>query len=714
MTEIPETIAQRYIVKGVIGSGGMGQVLRAFDPNLDIDVAIKILHSQDTESTAVRLQREAIAAGKLNHKNIARVFNFGQTAEGAPYMVMEYLSGIALSDQIKKMSHLPVDMSLQIFEQICSGLKMAHQMGIVHRDLKPSNIMLLEAEAKTTVVKILDFGVAKLDNAEQKLTSPNAVIGSPLYMSPEQASAMEVDSRSDIYSLGCLMFECLTGIVPLKGKTALETISLHRGKAPPLITDIIEHENFPEKLSDLVNRCLAKLPEQRPQSVSEIIDELNTIEEEIAISKSTKQEIKLESFIKSTSTKKLIVWLGGVLVLSLIIFVPTKWYFEKQNEQRLIVDRQRDRSGMSTDFVNKNTAKVVVDAVSSKPTHRQKVADGRSGITFTKFIEDKNLAKYEGADVPYAQFRGCMLLKGPGLKYLHKSNVGQLGLESTTISDDALKYVGPMQTLTHLYVTSPNISDKGVAELVTLKNLKVIGLGSDKLTDKTAELLTNLPNLFTVILSSDKITDKSVDWLRKLKLISIGLVNTKVSENIGLKIVAIPTIKDVTLSGSKKISTQSLAALSKSGIFHLDLTGVPLTEEHIKAIAQNKYLSHLDLVNTQVKRTDLLPLKKLTQLLNLNMKGYPGVDDQFIDTLCQLPLTSIDLSETKINDKQLIKLARVKTFHNVKVQDCPFISPDGVAGFHSVYKMLWHHGCGLEASEKGKVMKLDEELREKK
>lgn len=716
MPETPKTIADRYQVKGVIGSGGMGQVLHAHDPNLAIDVAIKILHSNDTESTAARLQREAIAAGKLNHKNIARVYNFGQTADGEPYMVMEYIDGVALSDTIKKDSHLPVSQSLEIFIQICSGLMLAHQNKIIHRDLKPSNIMLVDSqETGMRETKILDFGVAKLEQAEQKLTSTNAVIGSPLYMSPEQASALEIDARSDIYSLGCLMFETLTGIVPLKGKTALETISLHRGKAPPLISDVIEHAQFPERLVDLVNKCLAKMPEQRPQSVSEVKDELSSIKEELARKVIPQEEESvLQKFVPKTTLKLLMLGLGAIVTCSLFVFLAVKWVFDVKNNERVALEKKHDTSKKENVDINhmREVNRNYSGLVESAPT-KEFMLNGQRVVRFGKFTQDKELKAYIGRnDIKCMQFRGGLLFKGQGFEYINKIPLDLLDLENTKVDQKYLKLILPIKTLGYLRYSAPSLDDKGVEDIAQLKNLKVIFLGSQKLTDHTAELLSQLPLLYTVELESKNITDKSVDALSKLKLLSISLWDTSVGKDVGVKIAAMPRVKEVILSGSKEISVDSLKALSKAGIYHLGMSRVPLKKEHFQAISQNKMLSFLDLMYNTNAPVAIAELKYLKQPINLSMRRTKTVSDELIEALTKIPLSSLDLDESNITNKQLVKLAKIKTLQNVKVQNCPFISPDGASGFHDYFKMLWHHDCGLEVAEKGTVVGLSEQMME--
>jgi len=714
LSPLPETIADRYVVKEVIGSGGMGQVLRAHDPHLAIDVAIKLLHKNDIDTTAARLQREAVAAGKLNHKNIARVYNFGQTADGEPYMVMEFVQGVTLADLIKKESHLSVNKAIEIFIQICSGLQLAHANNIVHRDLKPSNIMLADNPDKGgQEAKILDFGVAKLDQVSQKLTSTSAIIGSPLYMSPEQASALDIDLRSDIYSLGCLMFETLTGIVPLKGKNALETISLHRGKAPPLISDVIEHAEFPERLVDLINRCLAKLPEQRPQTANEISNELKSIQEEMAQKVTSRSRLSTEhSYIPKTTLKQLLLVLGIVLLLGLMIFYFVKLGFDRQNDIRVDNEKKTDISHKPAIHVPKSDGEKIRETVETRPTQFYDIAGGGKGIAFQKFVIDFELKKVE----EFPSLRGvtlkdCMLLKGNGLKYLSNSKIDQIYMEHSKIQEENLKYLLPIKTLKFVYLSSTSLTDKGVEILAKNKNLEQLKLSSELLTDHAAQLISSLPSIGKVELESKQITDKTADHLQSKKLWSLSLLNTSVSENVGIKIARMPTVKEVVLSGTNKLSLASLQALSDSGIQYLGLSGVPLSREHFEMIARNKSLTQLTFLAYPGCSKDIEALCAIKHPFEISLRRSKNIDDKLIDAITKLQVVNLNLEESNLTDKQLIKLAKTKSLQSVTVRDCPFITVYGEEGFHRFFKLMWKRDCKLVVRMNPSVIGLTEQLR---
>ncbi|MBX3138549.1 serine/threonine protein kinase, partial [Candidatus Obscuribacterales bacterium] len=239
-----QVFADKYELLDVIGSGAMGVIYRARHLILDKVVAIKVLHAPQADPTLImRFQREARAASSLNHPNVITVYDFGVHVESAPYMVMDYLQGRTLAQYIEERGQLSLRDTLDIVEQILSALAHAQKKNILHRDLKPSNIMVLEEENEPRLVKLLDFGLAKLLDRDDQvaLSAVGSALGSPAYMSPEQATGLKVDCRSDLYSLGCMMYEMIAGQPPLLGDSPMETlVNRLNQKAPPLRETILK------------------------------------------------------------------------------------------------------------------------------------------------------------------------------------------------------------------------------------------------------------------------------------------------------------------------------------------------------------------------------------------------------------------------------------------------------------------------------------------
>ena len=260
----------------LVGQGGMGCVYRAMHRVLNKDVAIKIIHKQlaRDQSAIKRFDREAHAASSLTHPNVIAVYDHGTTSEGESYLLMDFVDGKSLAEIIEIEGFLDVPRALSVFIQICDALIHAHDKGIIHRDLKPSNVLLSKGAEGAELVKVVDFGLAKLldeDAAERSdLTKTGQIFGSPSYMSPEQCLGDTVDERSDIYSLGCIMYEVLTGSPAFSGETPVHTMMKSVSDKPAKFSKRFPDLNIPEEVENIVFKALSKTPEQRYKSVEEL------------------------------------------------------------------------------------------------------------------------------------------------------------------------------------------------------------------------------------------------------------------------------------------------------------------------------------------------------------------------------------------------------------------------------------------------------------
>ncbi|MDX1986794.1 MAG: serine/threonine-protein kinase [Candidatus Obscuribacter sp.] len=270
-----ELVSGRYSLKELIGKGGMGSVFRARDLLLDRDVALKLLPAHLTENAAAlaRFQREARAAAGIRHPAVVTVHDFGLTESGQPFLVMDLIEGKTLKQLIEERGQLSFVEIEQVFTRVIEGLKQAHAAGVVHRDLKPGNIMLTDADEQEAL--LLDFGIAKVGSGEGEnsgvlnLTQTGEILGSPLYMSPEQCLGEDVDFRADIYSLSCCLYEALTGEPPFKGKNAFETMTMHVNRTPASLAFSRPDLNFGLQLEEVIEIGLAKSREARYQSLEQ-------------------------------------------------------------------------------------------------------------------------------------------------------------------------------------------------------------------------------------------------------------------------------------------------------------------------------------------------------------------------------------------------------------------------------------------------------------
>jgi hypothetical protein len=275
-------VADRYEVESLLGSGGMGAVYRAQHVHMRKTVALKVLHGEMTHLPEVvaRFEREAIAAAHIQHPHVAAATDFGRLDNGSFYLVLEYVDGRSLRTVLDQDGRLSPPRAIRIAQQIAEALEAAHEAGIVHRDLKPDNVMLVERGGDPDFVKVLDFGIAKLSREETAsspaLTQLGSVFGTPEYMSPEQAMGSVVDHRSDLYSLGIILYEMVSGATPFASEDSIAILTRHMTQPPPELGPEV-----PREVARSINGLLGKRPDERPDSARTVATELAALEAEL-------------------------------------------------------------------------------------------------------------------------------------------------------------------------------------------------------------------------------------------------------------------------------------------------------------------------------------------------------------------------------------------------------------------------------------------------
>jgi serine/threonine protein kinase len=276
-----DMIDSRYQVIGVIGRGGFGCVYKVLQILLRKEFALKTLNPVNvTETTILRLRKEAQAASRLEHPNLVQALDFGMIEGIQPFLVMDLVEGPTLAEYLKENGRMTVDTALEIFIPLAQAIAYAHRQGVVHRDLKPSNVILAPDRTRNAscIPKIVDFGIAKIKFSDESrmmsLTATGDIFGTPLYMSPEQCAGTGVDARSDIYSLGCMFFEALTGAPPFNGNNPLEVMMQHGSASLPTLKEASLGETFSPELERIVSSMLTKLPEERYSDSQILADDL--------------------------------------------------------------------------------------------------------------------------------------------------------------------------------------------------------------------------------------------------------------------------------------------------------------------------------------------------------------------------------------------------------------------------------------------------------
>lgn len=711
-------LSNTYRFFGQIGAGGMGVIYKAHHAILKRDVAIKILH-QVNDVTVQRFQREAQAVFNLHHENVVAVHEFGVTDEGQPFMVMEFIEGKTLSNVIDERGSLPLDLCVNIFKQVCSGMSHAHSRGVLHRDLKPSNIMLTAPDSWTPQVRIVDFGIAKVmdvdedDTSTSKLTRTGDFVGSPLYMSPEQCLGKNIDVRSDVYSIGCIMFEALTGHAPFSGGTQMEIMLRQMNDKAPTLKEGSDGHAYPAWIERLVARALAKDPNLRFQS----IDELKKALEERVVA-----DVKLVN--NDGSSKKIgmpviacaVVALAAVAAAAVFYATPqTKKPVEKMPSQ-LLAEQFPDLKvgqGSKEPYNDVTNDPSVLTAPSHDDILARSVADRLQTEISCQNQHVSDSALYGLKD--RVDIKSLMLedsnISDKALQYARHLPLAKLGLSSNRkITDKVLAFINPA-TLEELYLSKTSFKSSGIAALAKFKNLRILGLSSDKIDEKDMAVLANCSNLIDLNLAKNpNIGDAACAVISHLtKLRTLNLDSTKVG---GRGLAALNTLKDLSVLSlnDTKVDDAGVAAIQSLPLTSLEIQRTAITDGAIKSIGTMKTLRELGLQGVplsveSIKLIAALPLNKLilykcdlddkkleilshcTTLRELHLSGNNAITVAGLGLFSKLPIQELNLQRMNISDRDLPVFYGWKNLRTIDLGRCPGVTQ---AGADNLKKAIGH------------------------
>jgi serine/threonine protein kinase len=666
---IGQVVDTKYRIISRIGHGGMGVVYKAHHLLLDNDVALKMLRCGDLSPEIwQRFQREAKAMTRLDNRNIVRVFDFGVGEGNRPYFTMELLEGESLAERISRQGTIHPAQVMKIFLAIAEGLVSAHARGIVHRDLKPGNIFLVTETEKdqVTATKLIDFGIAKLVESgsidEQSQTATGTVFGSPLYMSPEQASGGHVDERSDIYSYACALFEALTGRPPFVGPNFFATICCHLNNSPPSLADYAPKSNFPYWLEQLVAKMLQKDKSERIQSFSEIVailsfnqkafDNLAPVSQQVraGVGSSSAPGQETSNTIETGITGKRFNWmpflLSALFVVTLVLFLGPN----------LLGKNLANQSAKTSATTSANAPSAVAELISpfgsspqaqeasqasagdpdrNVPRYFQGMAGSPSDPEKVFQFGKDLLGNFEhgpgGNDIPciglvkiksnkYICFHpGELFLKNPSLfKGFYSNDLEALSLrnsnwEAVFWTDKHIHAISHITGVKNLYLDESEADADAIPDLNKFRHLRVLSIPKTGLTGTDLSRLTNIAPL--EILSLEKLVH--IDEFLRADATKMPRLNTLNLSTCGLT--------DASMSDIAKIKSLCLLNLDHNHITEVglkELTALPhLAKLNLKddnfgpgafpLFLKMKKLDFLELSSTELTESDIVKLRKL-------------------------------------------------------------------------------------------------------
>jgi serine/threonine-protein kinase len=593
-----------YSYDATLGKGGMGVIYKAHHTVIGRTVAIKMLTASSlTDEDIHRFQREGKAIGRLHHPNIIHVFEFGVTEEGHPYMVMDYVEGTSLQQLLKKTGALGKNQALDIADQICSAMDHAHAVGVVHRDLKPSNIMLEKNPQGRYIAKIVDFGIAKIMRKEGPddgtITHTGDIFGSPTYMSPEQAQGRRADHRSDIYSIGCILYEMLTGVPPLHAETAMEMVLRQINDKPAPLKEAAFGKDFSECLEFIVAKVLEKDPSRRFQSCRTLRQAL----EDCAVGRFSMAEPKGRNRLP-IALHATVVIIGIASIALFLVATVSENRMKRAHETARVAEPKKNASEPQE-----------TDPMDS-------LLDAR-GSLLDSLLKD---AKDNDGVLPLEKLR----LMNDDLEKLSKAKyVRSISLKDNPVGDRIFPAIInlPLQSLN---LADAHVSASGLKQIAHMKTLKELNIGKfsgsrKRIPQDTLNVISNLTYLSSLRIAVCNLQDADIETLTKLKQLKL----LDISGNIALSPICIkyldlfPRLTSLYLNGDIGIPLRFVLNLRRiSDLQTLDAGGLSYVDSDIDELVQKApHLDVLHLNDGPLSNNGLLRLASLKDLSELNIRG---------------------------------------------------------------------------------------------
>ena len=640
-----DIVGGAYEVLSFIGAGGMGNVYRVRHTTLKTEYALKTLSAEQVTDLAWRrFQNEAQAIARMNHPNVVGIYNLDLHEKTLPYYVMDLLRGDTLLDKLKVRPRLPVSEALPIFVEACAGIGYAHKKGIVHRDIKPGNIVILDtADASGARIKIVDFGIAKLshtrDLANQQLTNVGEICGSPFYMSPEQSQASKIDARSDIYSLGCTLFETLTGAPPFRGRNATDTMIMHHSAEPPSLSQVCPEAKCPAALEEVLAKCLAKAPMDRYQNMEMLAQDLKAIAE-------GKTGLSADEDRSPSGTKIGPLVIMASIVILLIGTAGTIFW----------INGQAQHPNTAAAAV-KDLAQVVPTKLATE-TPGTTVADNQPPPTAAQLADKTPYSSYftKADGVPWIRFQFPTDRSLGSIHWYHRRNTAFAcrGVVEAPANIELLFVPNEQVSAYPQFIDRFRPTDLSAIELSSEDNKDYF----DNTTIEHIGRLTDLRHLR--ILYSERINNESLKILDRLpNLVSLSLRDNSHLTVMGLsKSALVHRLREITVETSEPLTPLFAAIKGTDKLQFLDVSGLAVGLPDFHYIGTFSHLNTFKANYCSVTDEELAELANLRNLLCLEVDGCLLTEKSapVIQKILTRAPKSLRINATKIGRRQYTAL----------------------------------------------------------
>lgn len=567
---------ERYRIIDEKGRGFAGIVYEAWDLILRKRVAIKTLYSKAwSAEELVRFQSEARASSRLSHRNVLQILDFGSSEGGQPYMVMEFVDGITLSELIKREGSIESKDAVPLFLQICEGVRHAHHSGILHRDIKSSNIMIARDRTGNQIAKVIDFGIAALAHHEETVSragvsKTESIAGSPHYMAPDQFRGHPYEIRSDIYSIGCVMYETLCGVVPYEAENVMATMSLHASaEIPDLINTYGESVSCPTELSAIVRKCLAKDPSGRFKNTDELHKHLLDVNEKLGLPPPPINEDSDSVSFKRPYEK----FKTPFIIAAVFALLCTVGFLSYKGISALPAPKAVPSTSKMLLF-DKDAPDETPEQIMSKDPFADLATHG----LIVQWSEKQGRLTIDGEQSPDKILRRALKRKYP---------VIELEIDNAVMSDETFSMISQLPDLKMLSLSDVSgAKPEDWHELGKCKDLHHLRLTDINATDDFMAMVGQLKFLDHLDIDSSTVSAKGLSYLTKLPLEHLSLKTSKLSSAHMKEIVKIKTLNQIFLGDTSLSDADLKSLLSLDVVFALGLNGLPIEDETLLALVK--------------------------------------------------------------------------------------------------------------------------------